>query len=254
MSYFSEIASAVPISDKSVKFRIRFSTNMDDVRRAQDFRGRIFRNGLSDRDDLDQNAIHGIMQSHDGETVCVFRMRIVEGEAFDNCYASQHYELSPIQSSGLKSLEIGRFCVNPDFHDPDIFRLAWAEIAKFVHENDIQLLFGCTSFRGANILKHQRALSLLNEHYLGPESLRPRAKAERAVSFNNILSFGKSDKGVAYQNLPPLLRAYLNMGGWVSDHAVIDDDLDTLHVFTGVEIDKIPNSRRKILTSLLARL
>ena len=41
--------------------------------------------------------------------------------------------------------------------------------------------------------------------------------------------------------MPPLLRGYLSLGGWVSDHAVIDEDLDTLHVFTGVEIRNVPN-------------
>ena len=35
----------------------------------------------------------------------------------------------------------------------------------------------------------------------------------------------------------------LKMGGWVSDHAVIDRDLGTIHVFTGVEVKNIPASR-----------
>jgi hypothetical protein len=39
------------------------------------------------------------------------------------------------------------------------------------------------------------------------------------------------------------LRTYLAMGGWVSDHAVVDDDLGTLHVFTGVEVGKVPGTR-----------
>jgi hypothetical protein len=33
----------------------------------------------------------------------------------------------------------------------------------------------------------------------------------------------------------------------VSDHAVCDDDLDTLHVFTAVEIAKIPPARARAL-------
>ncbi len=52
--------------------------------------------------------------------------------------------------------------------------------------------------------------------------------------------------------LPPLLRTYLGMGGWVSDHAVIDRDLDTLHVFTAVEIAKIPPARARALRAIAA--
>ena len=47
--------------------------------------------------------------------------------------------------------------------------------------------------------------------------------------------------------MPALLRTYLGMGGWVSDHAVIDRTLNTLHVFTGVEISAIPKSRARLL-------
>ena len=50
--------------------------------------------------------------------------------------------------------------------------------------------------------------------------------------------------------IPPLLRSYLTLGGWVSDHAVIDRDLDTLHVFTALEIAAIPPARARLLRAL----
>jgi hypothetical protein len=40
------------------------------------------------------------------------------------------------------------------------------------------------------------------------------------------------------------------MGGWVSDHAVVDADLDTLHVFTGLEIRAVPPGRARLLRAL----
>ena len=50
--------------------------------------------------------------------------------------------------------------------------------------------------------------------------------------------------------MPPLLRTYLGMGGWVSDHAVIDRAMNTLHVFTGVEVAAIPPARAKALRAI----
>jgi putative hemolysin len=47
-----------------------------------------------------------------------------------------------------------------------------------------------------------------------------------------------------------LLRSYLSMGGWVSDHAVVDRNLNTLHVFTGLEIRSIPPARARILRAI----
>jgi L-ornithine Nalpha-acyltransferase len=48
-------------------------------------------------------------------------------------------------------------------------------------------------------------------------------------------------------SMPPLLRTYLAMGGWVSDHAVVDRALNTLHVFTALEIAAIPPARARAL-------
>ncbi|MEO1611738.1 MAG: ornithine-acyl-ACP acyltransferase, partial [Pseudomonadota bacterium] len=55
------------------------------------------------------------------------------------------------------------------------------------------------------------------------------------------------DMKLANGRMPPLLRTYLMMGGWVSDHAVVDNDLNTLHVFTGLEIKRVPKARARLL-------
>ena len=54
----------------------------------------------------------------------------------------------------------------------------------------------------------------------------------------------------AMRAMPPLLKIYLIMGGWVSDHAVVDSHMNTLHVFTGVEIGMIPPERKRLLRAL----
>ena len=44
-----------------------------------------------------------------------------------------------------------------------------------------------------------------------------------------------------------LLVIQIALGGWVSDHAVVDPGLRTMHVFTGVEVGAIPPARRRLL-------
>jgi len=51
--------------------------------------------------------------------------------------------------------------------------------------------------------------------------------------------------------MPPLLRTYLLMGGWVSDRAVFDRKLETMHVFTAVDINAIPKARKRLLRALV---
>ena len=62
-----------------------------------------------------------------------------------------------------------------------------------------------------------------------------------ALTRGSLRSFG----------VPPLLRSYLAMGGWVSDHLVVDRDLGTLHVFAGLEVRAVPVARALALRRLV---
>jgi L-ornithine Nalpha-acyltransferase len=70
------------------------------------------------------------------------------------------------------------------------------------------------------------------------------------VAYAHDLAGDTPDLAAAMAQMPPLLRTYLAMGGWVSDHAVLDRDLDTLHVFTAVEIAAIPPARARALREI----
>lgn len=88
------------------------------------------------------------------------------------------------------------------------------------------------------------------ERHLAPKRWLPRVKAPQVFRFARALRLRKPDPRRAMAAMPPLLRSYLAMGGWVSDHAVVDRQLDTLHVFTGLEIRAIPPERAKLLRAV----
>ena len=89
------------------------------------------------------------------------------------------------------------------------------------------------------------------DKYLGPARWAPQIKSPHVFQFATHLT-GTSDPKRAMRQMPPLLKTYLLMGGWVSDHAVVDRDLGTLHVFTGLEISAIPPARKRLLRASAA--
>ena len=93
---------------------------------------------------------------------------------------------------------------------------------------------------------------MLRERHLAPRRWLPRVKAPQVFRFARVLRLRQSDPRAAMAAMPPLLRSYLAMGGWVSDHAVVDAQLGTLHVFTGLEIRAIPPARAKLLRAVAA--
>jgi L-ornithine Nalpha-acyltransferase len=96
------------------------------------------------------------------------------------------------------------------------------------------------------VQRYRDAFAMLKERHLAPGRWRPRVKAPDVFRFARRLR-RKPDARRAMLTMPPLLRSYLAMGGWVSDHAVVDRDLNTLHVFTGLEIRAIPEARARRL-------
>ncbi|MEO8532004.1 MAG: ornithine-acyl-ACP acyltransferase, partial [Deltaproteobacteria bacterium] len=128
--------------------------------------------------------------------------------------------------------------------DPAILRVAWTALASHVLSNHVKMFIGCSSFRGADPTLHLPALAALRAKYLFPNDLQPGHKAPEVFDFASIPLPQPDPRGI-----PALLRSYLAIGGQVSSHAVIDRQLDTLHVFTALNIAAIPPERARLLTA-----
>ena len=203
-------------------------------------------------DELDaQDALstHVVVEGQ-GRVLAYFRVMLFGwGAGLNQGYAARFYDVTPLARYSRPIAEIGRFCLAPGGVHPDVLRLAWGAIARLVDEGQAGLLVGCSSFWGADWMQHRPALALLAEGHLGPKEHLPGRKAEEIVDFPTLAG-PVTDRRTALAALPPLLRTYLGMGGWVSDHAVVDRDLDTLHVFTCVEVDRVPAARAASLRAV----
>ncbi|MGR3436490.1 MAG: GNAT family N-acetyltransferase [Shimia sp.] len=226
----------------------RFAETADDVAAAQALRGAAFRDGAADIDRFDADCAHVLIEDgRDGALVCCFRlMPLAGGAEIGRSYAAQYYELSGLADYAAPMVEMGRFCIAPGRSDPDILRVAWGAMTRYVDEHGVEMLFGCSSFAGTEGEAYADAFAMLHERHLAPRRWLPRVKAPQVLRFGELFR-RTPDRRKAMSGMPPLLKSYLAMGGWVSDHAVVDRDLGTLHVFTGLEIARIPAARKRLL-------
>lgn len=245
------------------KYAVRMAATDADVIRCQQLRyltfieerglGRAGIGGAStarlDRDEFDPVCRHVMIEEvRTGKLVCCFRMLpLSDGSEISRSYSAKYYELSNLASYPGRMVEMGRFCIHPAYRDPNILRAAWGAMSRFVDQEGIELLFGCSSFHGVDAEAYMDAFALLKEKHLAPKRWLPRVKAPKVFRFARKLRFKRPDMKLALRRMPPLLRSYLVMGGWVSDHAVIDTELNTLHVFTGIEIKRVPPARARLL-------
>lgn len=233
------------------RYTARVATSKDEVSWAQALRARCF--GIECAYDVDQFDVlctHILIHSEaDNQLVGCFRMMPLSGAEISNSYSAQYYDLSALEKFSGRMVEMGRFCVAPAQNDPDILRLALGAMTAYVDENAIDFIFGCSSFAGIATEKYLDTFAMLTARHLAPKRWLPQIKAPCVFEYAAHLRCHPDLKKARLQ-MPPLLRTYLTMGGWVSDHAVIDRQLNTLHVFTGVEIAAIPPVRKRLMRAV----
>lgn len=239
-------------------YATRVAETAEDVAAAQRLRHLAFRAGRGlpgapeaelDADHLDAICDHMLVEERrGGRLVCCFRvLPLSSGADIDRSYSAQHYDLSALRAFPAPMVEMGRFCVLPGLRDPNVIRTAWGAMTGYVDARGVEMLFGCSSFEGVEAEAHMDAFALLKAKHLAPKRWLPRVKAPKVFRFGRRLRLPRPDVKKAFARMPPLLRTYLMMGGWVSDHAVVDSDLNTLHVFTGLEVKSVPPGRARLL-------
>lgn len=235
------------------RYRARMAASDDDVIRAQALRHRAFRGGAGrDSDAFDARCRHVLVEeAATGALVCCYRLLpLPSGAAVATCYSAQFYDLAALAALPGPLVELGRFCIDPARSDPDILRAAWAALTRHVDSEGVEMLIGCASFPGTAPAPYADSFALLAQRHLAPPRWRPGVGAGEVYHFARELQGHPPDPRRGMRMMPPLLRSYLGLGGQVSDHAVIDRDLGTLHVFTGLDIGAIPPARQKLFRAM----
>lgn len=200
-----------------------------------------------DVDQFDDRSDH-VMIEQDAQLICTLRLRVLlDGADFGQTYTGSFYDFGPITGP---TIEIGRFCVVKDAFSAGVLMLAWSAITQHVDAHKVTHLFGCASFSGTDPTAYADAFGSLHDQHVGNIKVAPKV-----IDNKSLFSFFEAgfDPRRAAHQMPPLLRSYLGMGGYVSDHLIIDRDLGTLHVFTGLDIAAIPVARVRSLRAHAAQ-
>ena len=159
-------------------------------------------------------------------------------------YSSDEYDIGPLERYPGEVLELGRSCVDAGYRTRGSMQLLWRGIAAYVFQHDIALMFGCASLPGTDVEALAEQLSYLHHNHLAPPGLRPVALPERYVGMDRRAK-EEVDARRALADLPPLIKGYLRLGGFVGDGAVIDPQFNTTDVCIVVKTDLITDKYYK---------
>jgi putative hemolysin len=241
---------------RSGPLQVRLAETAADIDAAQALRYRIFYERLGaqplpemarrrrDFDRFDGDCDHLLVLDHSRGAAAdsvVGTYRLIRRETaarLGGFYSANEYDIAALVGHPGEILELGRSCVDPAYRQRPAMQLLWSGIAAYVFHFEIVLMFGCASLPGIDPDANAMPLSYLYHHHLAPPDLRPRALAGRYVDMRR-LSLGVIDPARAVAALPPLIKGYLRLGGFVGDGAVLDEQFNTTDVCILVKTDLV---------------
>ena len=235
---------------------VRLAVGAAEIDAVQELRYRVFYQEMGarpsadtaasgrDRDAFDAVADHLIVVDHAvgaGPEGVVATYRLVHADAaakLGHFYSADEYEIGKLVQFQGRILELGRSCVDAGYRNRAAMQLLWRGIAAYVFHHRIDLMFGCASLPGIDPDAIATELSYLYHNHLAPPALRPRALPHRYIEMRRIEP-EEVDPRRALGLLPPLIKGYLRLGGFIGDGAVIDAQFNTTDVAVVVKTDLV---------------
>ncbi|MEM9853286.1 MAG: GNAT family N-acyltransferase [Pseudomonadota bacterium] len=242
-------------------FELKLAATPDELRAAQRLRYRVFVEELGGDGPLVDHGARLECDEHDSRydhlllidkrrdvasldhVVGVYRLMPSARAEETGYYCDAEYDLAKLKESGRRLLELGRSCLHPDYRGGSAMYLLWQSLAAYIQERRIEVLFGVASFHGTDTQALAPALSLLYHRHLAPPDLRvcARPAARQAM---DLIAPDQIDRRRAMLAIPPLIKAYLRLGGYVGEGAFIDHAFNTTDVCLILDIARMdPKSR-----------
>ncbi|MFM8990436.1 MAG: GNAT family N-acetyltransferase [Alphaproteobacteria bacterium] len=170
----------------------------------------------------------------DGPGAVVGTYRLMRGEVaarHGGFYSEGEFDLGALAARRARILELGRACVDARYRTRATMQRLWSGIADYVFTHDVGVMLGCASLPGTDPEALAPALSYLHHRHLAPPELRPRALPSlfRRMDLLPPEHFAESDAMAALEaravvaGLPPLIKGYLRLGGFVGEGGEHDD-------------------------------
>jgi putative hemolysin len=227
---------------------VRLARSEEDRRSAERLRYSVFveelggdgplvdHEGRFERDDFDPFYDHLVLvdkrvnSSSLEHVVGVYRLLTGDkAREHGRFYSEGEYDLSVLKASDRRLLELGRSCIAAEHRGGLGLFMLWNALTDYVRESEAEILFGVASLHGTDIDALAMSLSHLHHAFLAPENLRVRA-VEHAYQPMNLIPPGEIDRVAAMRSVPPLIKSYLRLGGFVGDGAFVDHAFNTTDV------------------------
>lgn len=228
------------------KLNVKIATSDKEIRKAQRLRYKVFYGEMDakpknlkqiltriDSDKYDEYCNHLIVLD---KKKVVGTYRILDGitakNIFGGFYSSNEFDI-PLDNIET-TLELGRACIHPKYRNKKVLELLFKGVYEFALGGGYDRLIGCVSFPSYMSTDYERGIAFLNNY---APVIDIKSKQEWLWKPELRHPFNIKD---IMNKLPPLIKAYIRLGGSFSKECFSDIEFNTTDLFVEIKLNNIP--------------
>ena len=194
-----------------------------------------------DFDDLDVNADH-LMIIDNKKKIVVGTYRMILCRSTQKFYSQNEFHLDRFLEVPGAKLELGRACIKKEYRSGILVHLLWRGISEYIQAANVQHVFGCSSVKTTDAKDAARLMAALDGagHTENGYHIRPTAEFTMPGYHEHYANFSAIGVPLAEVEglLPPLVHAYLGMGGKIHGDPALDRDYRCIDLLTILPMDQ----------------
>lgn len=231
--------SAISGPTEGMKLQAEFCKNARTLKQVYRLRYSIFTKEYGarikslrrlDKDRYDRYCDHLVVRAHPINRIVGYTrvLSCTASRSLDGFYTATEFDLNNLPYLQAQSAEIGRTCIHQDFRNGTTIATLWSCLAEYLKDNNIRYLFGCASI-GLRDGGHQaRAiLQTLADKNVLDDSLMVNPR----LPLTHLPTAKSKPVNHSRVSLPPLLKAYINMGAQVAPIPHWDTEFNVADLF-----------------------
>lgn len=147
-----------------------------------------------------------------------------EGKPF---VSEDEFDISALKNSGESIAELSRAVVKKEYRGSMVLMLLLRFVIGFIKQNGYRYIIGEASFYGTDKVALQKEISYIAYNHFNPE-YEIKSLDKKQVE---ILPREQLDEGAIKRSLPPLIRAYVNFGAFLSKETFCDFEFGSIDTF-----------------------
>lgn len=164
-----------------------------------------------------------------GEVIACYRLAYAKDLGDMPFICEKEYNIDCLKNTFKNVLGLSRAVIRKDYRNGKVLIKLWKEVIKYCKDNDVDVLIGTASFYGVDRNEYLNELSLLASEYMLDSKLNVTSKD--GLPLMDYISLSDEEKEKAYQNLPPLIKAYIRFGAKFARDSFVDEGFKSVDVF-----------------------